>query len=407
VRSFCDTVDHFAENPSEDLMLELVDRAERNEFEDEDLAHLALRLAGSGETIPPVDNCITADIASTGGPSSLSTLLCPLYLKALGFAVPKLAVPGRPAGGIDVLAQVPNYRIELSPMEVGTLLQKSRYVHFLTSRSLAPLDAVLYEFRRTIDKVNVPGLAIASLLAKKKAAQVSLVGLDVRVAGHGNFGDSLSKASENAERFCRVASLVGCQALCFLSDNSSPYQPFLGRGEALAAIAQILSGRPDQWLSKHDDACYAMAHRLASLKPQRDPILRPDLTSIRSIFRENLELQGSSFDRFEEYVREVVSQHTLHVTTPQSGFVDVDLELLRTLIVRFQDLSAGAEKSFTDPCGIILRYPRGTYVQKGDLIATVRAKGQFTDEMFSGAVAALPVTYQPIRDVLFHEVSYG
>ncbi len=61
---------------------------------------------------------LVADVASTGGPSSLSTLLSPLFLRAGGAVVPKLGVPGRPAGGIDCLAQIPGYRTELSAQEV-------------------------------------------------------------------------------------------------------------------------------------------------------------------------------------------------------------------------------------------------------------------------------------------------
>jgi hypothetical protein len=64
-------------------------------------AELATALASSGEVYDP--HCLlTADVASTGGPSSLSTLLCPLFLRVGGLVVPKLGVPGRPAGGTNM-----------------------------------------------------------------------------------------------------------------------------------------------------------------------------------------------------------------------------------------------------------------------------------------------------------------
>ena len=63
-------------------------------------ADLATILAASGERLS-VDGAVVADVASTGGPASLSTLLTPLFLRAAGAIVPKLGVPGRPAGSID------------------------------------------------------------------------------------------------------------------------------------------------------------------------------------------------------------------------------------------------------------------------------------------------------------------
>ena len=86
-------------------------RARSNEITNTGIAELANWLAASGEQLSPRGR--TADLASTGGPGSLSTLWAPAALVASGFLVPKLGVLGRPAGGIDVLSQVPGYRIDL------------------------------------------------------------------------------------------------------------------------------------------------------------------------------------------------------------------------------------------------------------------------------------------------------
>lgn len=75
----------------------------QNGLQLEEVASLAVKMANSGALLPASPSA-TADVASTGGPSSLSTLICPLFLNLKGFTIPKLSVPGRPAGGIDVLA---------------------------------------------------------------------------------------------------------------------------------------------------------------------------------------------------------------------------------------------------------------------------------------------------------------
>src|SRR5437868_14746215 len=104
----------------------------------EDMHRLNKLLASSGTVLTCNENGPTADVASTGGPASLSTLLCPLYLRSYGFVVPKLGVPGRPAGGIDVLAQLPGYRVDLSEADVRRVLERCGYAHFLAGTQFAP-----------------------------------------------------------------------------------------------------------------------------------------------------------------------------------------------------------------------------------------------------------------------------
>lgn len=71
----------------------------------ESAAQLAKALSNSGLTFCCCSQQ-TADAASASAPLSLSALLGPLYLGAAGLFVPKIVVSGRPAGGVDCLAQI-------------------------------------------------------------------------------------------------------------------------------------------------------------------------------------------------------------------------------------------------------------------------------------------------------------
>jgi len=400
-------IDRLVDDPSEDLMGRLIGSLQQDGSTDEDLSYLTQKLAESGGIFCHVGKGVTADIASTGGPSSLSTLLCPLYLKNMGYIVPTLAVPGRPAGGVDVLAQIPGYKVDLKQPEVEEVLQKCGYAHFIASQSFAPLDARLFSYRQKHGKVRIPELVIASLLAKKIAAGVSLVGLDVRVAPHGNFGTSLVDASRNAARLCRIASLLGLKAICFLSNAARPYQPFIGRGEALLAIWNVIRGATHPLLRKHDDTCYSMASQLAFHHSSESRILRPDCQALQGTLRDNVEAQASTTDAFAEYVNQIASEHVSQLAASRDGFLHVDLNAIKAVLVKYQTAVASSDRPFTDPCGIILQSDHGDYVRRGDLLATLRCTAHYLPEFREAIIAALPVKPNPVPDLYFMEVSHG
>jgi thymidine phosphorylase len=214
-------------------MEDLVASARAGELTDEDIAELATRLAGSGAMLSRDDTAV--DVASTGGISSLSTLLCTLQLRSRGFRVSTLGVVGRPAGGVDVLQNIPGYDAHLTPKAASFALANDGYVHLLADEQWAPLDAHLFAYRQATGAQSLPPLVIGSLLAKKLAAGTVGAGLEIRVAAHGNFGDEFAAARLNAQRYISVARVLGLRPSCALTDASQPYQPYLGRGEALLA----------------------------------------------------------------------------------------------------------------------------------------------------------------------------
>ena len=253
--------------------------AAQHELTDFDIAFLADKLANSGTVFNNLPKN-SLDIASTGGPSSLSTLLTPLFLRYMDRAVPKLSVPGRPAGGIDVLATIPNYRIHLQPSEVILCLNKCGYVHFMADENYAPLDAKMFTIRQRIGVQSSVSLVIASILAKKLAVGLKHVGLDIRVGTDNNFGISFEKARLNALRFCSVSHILGINAKCVLTDGSRPYQPMIGRGEALIALNQVFEETAGPWLKTHMTQCWNMAAELTGYKGR--PLLGG--SNIRTIF---------------------------------------------------------------------------------------------------------------------------
>ena len=334
----------------------------------EDLARLTEVLAESGSFIgEPTAERI--DIASTGGPGSLTTLLAPL-LAASDALVSKIAVPGRPAGGIDTLGSIPGFEAELDPSDARAVLDSCGYLHTAAGRYFCPLDAAFFDWRKDNGAQAIPELAIASLLSKKLAAGVGRVVLDIRIGPHGNFGADPDAASNNAHRFIEVANILGIDAICAFSGISGVAQPYIGRGEALVALDQALSGTASGWLLRHVNNCL----NLASLArghdaSQKDVVPRGAAQVHRTMLREH----GVNMHKYDQHVDRVRHADRVEIVAQATGYLQVDIEGIRRVLVDRQTNATPSEYcSFGDPCGVILEATANDRVLSGHLLATVR-----------------------------------
>ena len=353
-------------NTSDDKdIARLVRHVSRNNLEPHEVASLATKLADSGSSLPASAKA-TADIPSTGGSSSLSTLVCPLFLRLKGFVVPKLAVPGRPAGGIDVLATIPGYETDLSRVEVVRCLDQCQYAHFLAGNEFVPLDARMFRIRQQLGAQDNPYLTAASLISKKLAASVNQVRLDVRVGPHGNFGRTLDDARTNARIFNSVATMVGLDSGCYLTDARFVYQPYIGRGEALVALDELFNDTTTPWLAEHLQNCWEMTETLIF------SVSVPEGNAMREVFADNLAAQGSSIGEFNLRVDEVRESTKAAIRARSCGYLQIDISKLRQLLVHAQAAYASEDVPFSDPTGIELVCRPGQMVYADQPIALVR-----------------------------------
>lgn len=370
----------------ETAMRDVAELARADELDDPDIADLARVLAGSGAQLDSGQGC--ADLASTGGPSSLSTLVCPLHLRSRGLTVPKLGVRGRPAGGVDVLETIPGFRSRLDPDAAKAALERSRYVHLLADEQWAPLDARLFAYRQREGAQTIPALVIASILAKKLAAGVVGAGLEVRIAPHGNFGADVEEARRNARRYNRVATHLGMQPVCTLTDARWPYQPYIGRGEAVIALADILDGQACGWLAEHYRLCIEISDAVAGVMgvDVSKPVAPGDVRDAHNML---LDAHGSSAEAFTRHVEALRSAPRTTVRAPRAGVVAYDLERLRALLVARQR-QATADDWPSDPAGVILGPPAGAAVSAGEPVIVIRMPAG-ERQLFDGLAACVSV----------------
>lgn len=368
-------VDRFNVNSSDSDFHKLINYTERNNISPDEIGYLATKLADSGEKIS-VEG-FSADIPSTGGPSSLSTLICPLILCEIGFKVVKLGVSGRPAGGVDVLAQIPGYKINFNKHQIENLLSKHDYIHFIASENFAPLDRILFDFRKRTNKINISALAIASLLSKKLVCGLTHTGLDIRVSRFGNFGRTFQEAIRNGQLFKEIAESLGIRVAYFVSNSNYAYQPYIGRGESLVALYKILYEdiSSELLLREHLNYCLLMSLSMGNGVSTDDVI-----GIIKRNFIKNLTAQSASESNFKKRVNEILERKSFYVKSQETGFFDYNLEMIRDEITGIQKQFISNSKLFPDPCGVILLANHGDYVHKGECIAQVRFDSKMVNE---------------------------
>lgn len=367
-------------NSTDDEIVAFINKIKTEYFADAQIAaKLARTLAESGDVISARSD-FSVDVASSGGPSSLSTLLCPLFLLAAGATVPKLGVPGRPAGGIDCLIQIEGYKSSFSAEEVCEILDATRYIHFMAGGRLASLDGRVFRLRQQCGGQEVPTLVAASLLSKKLAVGVQYAGLDIRVASHGNFGRTWEEARENAKLFIEAAQLLSISAFPVMTDGRYPYQPFIGRSEALLALSHLFNATDPAWLNEHYVQCRDLA--LACVPhTRRKPVLDATRVNLRTLFETNLIAQGTTYQRFERLVELTSAQHKYVLCAEEDGFIQFSLDGIRQSLMKWQKLAERPNVEFPDPVGVILMRRPGEWANKGDVLATIRICNDRVDDV--------------------------
>lgn len=353
----------------------------------EDVCDLAKALAQSGTVLGGWQSSRIADIPSTGGPFSLSTLLCPIILAASGCYVPKLGVPGRPAGGIDCMMQVFGYRAEFDESTLRRILAETGYAHFLSGGRFAPLDARLFSLRQRHGLQSVVRLAAASILSKKLAVGVQQVGLDIRVAPWGNFGQDMTSAKAASDMFKNCANMLGLNVCTFLTDATVPYQPYLGRSESLLALAKVLDDSAEGLLAIHAENCLKMAIEVIG----RNEI--PSWGSVRSALTLHLKAQGSDIRHFEDVAARTEAGHTRQVVASRAGYFSPNIPRLRDILVQAQNANKSVQPTvtFPDPLGLILLATAGELVAKGQPLASIRASDEVCNQFSRSIQSALDV----------------
>jgi len=354
----------------------------RSEIPVYEIAALAQSLACSGDTwIWPAKIHPTADVPSTGGTSSLTTLLCPYLLAAHQIFVPKLSVAGFTAGAIDTLALLQGFKTVLNYGEMLFSLKASRIAHSETTDKIAPADGYLFRRRAELAKKSMVPLVVSSLLAKKIAASCSAGVLDVRCCPKGNLGRDHPSCIANARIFIRTAQSVGIVMACAVTDHSVPRLPYLGRSENLMALLQIISAKSENEipvnLRQHSETCIKIAATtLVILKifdrisEARDSVCERLFSgSVNEVFQRHIRAQGASLRSIRTFEQRFEQSQFYDVYAQRDGNLrGVDIPSIVPVLSRINQ----AARNQKDAVGVVLVKEIGNRVRSGEIIMRIR-----------------------------------
>ena len=98
---------------------------------------------------------------------------------------------------------------------------------------------------------------------------------------------------------------------------------------------------------------------------------------LRFHFNQNLVAQGTSPERFKAVVQSTRQDHQIEITADYAGFCHYSVQEIRDVIVQWQKQYVSEIDLFPDPIGLIFLHRPGTWVEKGEPLATLRApKGE-------------------------------
>ena len=159
------------------------------------------------------------DKHSTGGVGDkISLMLAPL-LAACGAWVPMVSGRGlgHTGGTLDKLEALPGYAVDVDEARLRRTVAACGCAIVGASADLAPADRRLYAIRDVTATVESVPLITASILAKKRAAGLQGLVLDVKV-GSGAFCPTPALADELARSLVGVARGAGLPAAALVTD---------------------------------------------------------------------------------------------------------------------------------------------------------------------------------------------
>jgi pyrimidine-nucleoside phosphorylase len=350
-----------------------------NGFTKEETVNLTMAMIKSGDEVDLSNiNGVKVDKHSTGGVGDKTSLILVPMVAAAGAKVAKLSGRGlgHTGGTLDKLESIPGFDINVSKENFIDFVNKSGLVIAGQTQNIVPADKKLYALRDVTATIDSIPLIAASIMSKKIASGSDAILLDVKY-GDGAFMKTKEDAEKLAEAMVSIGKGLNRNTSAAITLNGEPLGYAIGNALEIQEVIEVLSNRGPEDLR---ELCLRLGAQMLKLSN-----VESDVTKARLILEEVLR-NGKALEKLKELVANQggdikvienkdlfnISEVVHEVKAQEEGYVfELNAEK-----VGIASLLAGAGRETKDDeidygAGIVLSKKMGSYVNKGDLLATI------------------------------------
>lgn len=381
---------------------------------DEETVFLTSAMANSGDSIDLSSiSGATVDKHSTGGVGDKTTLIVAPILAALDCKVAKMSGRGlgHTGGTIDKLESIDGFKVELPFDDFIKQVNDIGLCVVGQSGDLAPADKKLYALRDVTATVDNTALIASSIMSKKLASGSQNIVLDVK-CGNGAFMKTHQDAKKLARVMVDIGNASGKKTTALITNMDVPLGNSVGNSLEVIEAIKVLKNEGD--CDDLYEICVMLASYMFSSCTQK-PIEECKI-EVKKVLKD-----GSALEKFRQMVKsqggnvEVIddpklfpkSKMSYEIICENNGYISaINSEQIGIASVV---LGAGREKKddlIDYSAGIVLNYKIGSFVKKGDVLATFFCSSQ---EKIDNAKPIFLSAYEfsntpPIKKTLIYEV---
>lgn len=379
---------------------------------DEEITHLTLAMANSGEVmdLSSIEG-IKVDKHSTGGVGDTTTLILAPLVASVDVPVAKMSGRGLgyTGGTLDKLEAISGFKIEVSEAQFVDLVNESKVAVIGQSGDLAPADKKLYALRDVTATVDSIPLIASSIMSKKIAAGADAIVLDV-TTGDGAFMKNLEDARRLAHTMVRIGALANRQTMAVISDMSQPLGEAIGNSLEVVEAIETLQGKGPEDL---EEMCYVLGSQMVVLAKKADTLeearelLKEALESGRALekFKEMIKNQGGDPSIVDEPEKLLTARYEIALPAKRTGVIQK--MTANELGIAAMMLGAGRqtkEDEIDHAVGLKLHKKVGEAVSEGDILLTIFSNTEDVEEVIALIQENITIGENGEEPPLIHEV---
>jgi pyrimidine-nucleoside phosphorylase len=343
---------------------------------DREVSAFTDRMISSGESVDlSAVPGVKVDKHSTGGVGDKTSLIAAPLAAAAGVTVPMVSgrALGHTGGTLDKLESIPGFRTNLTVDEFREQLIQHRLAFIGQTPQVAPADGKLYALRDSTATVESIPLIASSIMAKKLAAGLDALVLDVKV-GSGAFMKKQVDARRLAQMMVGIGRRKDRKVQALITDMNQPLGFAIGNALEVMEVSQTLqSAGPVDLTQLSLELAARMIHlgKVAATLEEAREIAQSKLldgSGYRKL-KEVIGAQGGNpavLDRFELLPNATGARE---IASPRAGYVSgIEAEYIGLASAMIGAGRDTKEDSIDPAVGVILEVKIGQKVDAGAVL---------------------------------------